>query len=321
MKYRKFGTTDLLISAYSFGAWGIGGASYGPVDRNDAISALSVADEYGCNFVDTAEVYNESEKIIGEFIKTRRDRWIISSKYSGQPDGLAKTLDRQLKTLKIDYLDFYQIHWTPKSGDALYEDLYMAKENGKVRYIGVSLHNKDDIKNIVKNQMIDGFQVACNLLEPYPYAENIKLIESSNKGVLVRSSLKSGFLTGKYHANSEFVSDYDQRSKLTKKEINKILFLVDEFNFLEKGNESILHAAARYPLVFPETTSVLLGTKNAKQAAINFKEVAEGSLTDIDYDRIVGQQKKLHLFKGNKVASIYHSLMRERMLSRELKLA
>jgi len=310
-----------LISEYSFGAWGIGGASYGPVDRNDALSALSVADEYGCNFVDTAEVYNESEKIIGEFIKNKRDRWIISSKYSGQPDGLTKTLERQLKTLKTDYLDFYQIHWAPKSGDALYEDLYIAKENGKVRYVGVSLHNKDDIKNIVNNPMIDGFQVACNLLEPYPYAENIKLIKDRKKGILVRSTLKSGFLTGKYNANSRFDSDCDQRSKLTKAEINKTLFLADEFNFLEKGNESLLYAAARYPLVFTETTSVLLGTKNAKQAAINFKEIVEGSLTDIDYDQIVEQQKKLHLFKGNKIANLYHSLMRNRMLNRELKLA
>ena len=320
MKYRKFGSTDLLISACSFGAWGIGGTSYGSVHRKDAISALSVADEYGCNFVDTAEVYNKSESIIGEFIKTRRDRWIISSKYSGQPDGLARTLDRQLKTLKTDYIDFYQIHWTPKPGDSLYEDLYMAKENGNVRYVGVSLHNRNDIKHVVKNSMIDGFQVTCNLLEPYPYAENIDLIKNSKKGVLVRSSLRSGFLTGKYKTNSEFDCNLDQRSKLTKREINKILLLAEEFKFLEEKNESLLHAAARYPLMFPETTSVLLGTKNAAQAAINFMEVAEGSLTDTDYDRIVEKQKKLHLFKGNKLAEIYHSLMRERMLNRELKL-
>jgi len=319
MKYRKFGTTDLLISTHSFGAWGIGGNSYGPVDRKDAIAALSVADEYGCNFVDTAEVYNDSEKIIGEFIKTRRDRWIVSSKYSGQYEGLPKTLERQLKTLKTDYLDFYQIHWAPKSGDALYEDLYMAKENGKVRYVGVSLHNKGDIKNIINNPLIDGFQVACNLIEPYPYAENIKLIENSKKGVLVRSTLKSGLLTGKYNMNSRFDKNLDQRSKMTKTEIDKTLFLADEFNFLKKGSESLLFAAARYPLVFPETTSVLLGTKNASQATTNFKEVAEGCITDIDYEQIVEQQKKLHLFKGNKIENLYHSLMRKRLLNRELK--
>ena len=93
MKYRKFGNTDLNLSEVGFGAWAIGGQSFGTVDKTDSLSALAKAEELGCNFVDTAAVYGESENILGEFLKGRRDKWIVSTKYSNQKNGLIATVD------------------------------------------------------------------------------------------------------------------------------------------------------------------------------------------------------------------------------------
>jgi len=107
---------------------------------------------------------------------------------------------------------------------------------------------------------------------------------------------------------------------MTEAEITKVLALVDKFKILENGNESILHVAARYPLIFPETTSVLLGTNNAEQAYINFKEVSDNILSNVDIEKIADLQKKLHLFRGNKITGIYHSLISRCLVNRLAKI-
>jgi myo-inositol catabolism protein IolS len=308
MKYRTFGDTDLIISEYGFGGWGIGGQSYGPVEKAEALRALSTAQEYGCNFIDTAQVYGDSELIIGELLKHNRDNWNLSTKYSGQKDGLTRTLEKQLKVLNTDYVDFYQIHWMPPLNAPLFRELEKIKIGGKARYVGVSLYNQKDIKFAVGNNLIDGFQVACNLLEPDPYVQNIDLIKKYNKGILIRSSLKSGLLSGKYNINTHFNRSHDLRAKISSDELEKIFSQIERFKFLSKNNESLLHAAARYPLSFKETSCVLLGTKNAAQAKVNFHDIPEAQLCDADLKEIEILQKQLGLFNTSKFLRILSKL-------------
>jgi len=72
MAYRRFGATGLKVSEVSFGAWAIGGKAYGAVDRQDTLRALARAEECGCNLVDTAMIYGDSELVLGEFLRGRR---------------------------------------------------------------------------------------------------------------------------------------------------------------------------------------------------------------------------------------------------------
>ena len=131
----------MQVSEVGFGAWAIGGKSYGKVDKQESLNALAKAEELGCNFVDTAMVYGDSEIVLGEFLKGRRDKWLIATKFSGSSEkSLLETANEQLKRLKTDYIDFYQIHWAPRGAqNYLYDELYKLKEQGKTRYIGVSL--------------------------------------------------------------------------------------------------------------------------------------------------------------------------------------
>ncbi len=99
MPYRRLGRTDLFVSEIGFGAWGIGGTAYGGVSKQDSLQALARAEELGCNFVDTAQVYGDSEAVLGEFLTGRRDKWPVATKYSGQEPSLTKTPDQQLRTL------------------------------------------------------------------------------------------------------------------------------------------------------------------------------------------------------------------------------
>ena len=85
MRYRTLGGTDMAVSEIGFGAWGIGGNAYGGADRQESLRTLARAEELGCNFVDTAGVYGDSEAVLGEFLRGRRDKWLISTKFSAVP--------------------------------------------------------------------------------------------------------------------------------------------------------------------------------------------------------------------------------------------
>src|SRR5271165_1668080 len=199
MPYRRFGSTGLEVSEIGFGAWAIGGKAYGAVERQESLRALARAEELGCNFVDTAAIYGDSEQVLGEFLKDRRSRWRVATKFSRQPEGMTATLEAQLRRLGTDAVDFYQIHWAPGANEqALYEELYQLKRAGKALFVGVSLYSTPDIDYVLDHTLIDGLQVAFSLLDPRPFLTRLERLQCSRMAVIVRSSLKEGFLTGKF---------------------------------------------------------------------------------------------------------------------------
>ncbi len=295
MRYREFGRTGMEVSEVGFGAWGIGG-DYGKIDRKDALDALAKAEDLGCNFVDTASVYGDSELVLGEFLPSRRDRWLVATKYSGQDVGLIATAENQLKRMGIDIIDFYQIHWAPRDDRKhLYDDLYRLKESGKVRFVGVSLGSAEDTDYVLDNTEIDGFQVPCSLLTPLPYLARLERIRQSGVGVIVRSCLEGGFLTGKFTADATFPDPRDRRHKWSQEQIREIYEAAERFRFLEEEVGSMLAGAARYPLTFPETSTLILGTKSATQAETNFGQVPGEVLGERVLEKIHAVQASLGL--------------------------
>jgi aryl-alcohol dehydrogenase-like predicted oxidoreductase len=217
-----------------------------------------VAEELGCNFVDTALVYGDSERVLGKFMEGRRSRWIVATKYSGQPAGMTATVERQLTNLQTDVIDFYQLHWMPRGKDEpLFDELSRLKRSGKIRFAGVSVYTARDIDDVLKRPEIDGFQVALNLLEPDPFMARLGAIHSHGKAVVIRSALREGFLAGKYRRDAIFPDPNDQRHQWSREQIEKTVDLVEQFRFLEADAGSM--AAARYPLSFPEVSAVVLG--------------------------------------------------------------
>ncbi len=296
MQYRQFGATGLRVSEVGFGSWGIGGESYGRVDRAESLRALACAQDLGCNFVDTAQVYGKAELVLGEFLQGRRHQWVVATKYSGQAEGLTATLEQQLQRLKTDFIDFYQIHWAPtRREQSLYDELYHLKDTGKVRFIGVSLKSVADIDYVLDCTGIDGLQLSCNLLEPYPYLLRLPHLREKNRGVIIRSSLKSGFLSGKYTARSTFTDSHDQRHELSQADIAGTIAMAEQFRFLQDEAGSLLVAAARYPLSFAETSTVILGTKTVAQAQLNFGEIPDGILSEQALQKITALQTSLGL--------------------------
>lgn len=299
MRLREFGRTGLKVSEVGFGAWAIGGQSYGSVDRQEALNALSRAEELGCNFVDSALVYGDSERLLGEFLAGRRDRWIVATKFSGQPEGLTKTVEKQLELLGTDYIDYYQIHWVPGKDEAhLYDELAAVRKAGKVRFAGVSLYTANDIDIALSRDDFDGFMVPFNLLQPAPFLDRLERINAAGKAVIIRSALKEGFLTGKFKRDAVFTDPQDQRSKLTPEEIARTVDDAERFRFLEAEAGTMACAAARYALSFPVVSTVVMGTKSARQAESNFGDVPGGVLSPQSLARVSEIQSELGLRGG-----------------------
>jgi aryl-alcohol dehydrogenase-like predicted oxidoreductase len=296
MPLRAFGKTGLEVSEVGFGSWGIGGQAYGAVEKQQSLDALARAEELGCNFVDTALVYGDSELVLGEFLQGRRSKWIVATKFSGQSAGLTATIESQLARLKTDVIDYYQVHWVPRGKDeALYEELAKVRQAGKARFIGVSLYSAEDIDFALRRTDIDGVQLAFNLLEPDPFLARVDALKQSGKAVIVRSALREGFLTGKYPRDAKFQDPNDQRHKWSAQQIAQTVDEVARFRFLEQEAGSMVAAAARYPLSFPEVATVIMGTKSRAQADSNFGKVPGGRLSMQALQRITAAQVELGL--------------------------
>jgi aryl-alcohol dehydrogenase-like predicted oxidoreductase len=289
MPYRRFGSTGLQVSEVGFGSWAIGGRAYGAVDARDSLRALARAEELGCNLVDTAMIYGEAELVLGEFLRDRRSRWIVATKYSFQPAGLTATLEAQLQRLGTDVIDFYQLHWLPRD-PRLYEELYQLKKAGKVRFVGASIYSTSDIDHVIDHTHLDGVQLPFSLLDPDPFLLRVGRLRHSGLGVLVRSALKEGFLAGKFRRDAVFPDPQDQRHRWSAAQIAHTVEAVDRFRFLEADAGSMLQAAVAYPLSYPEVSSVLLGTKTAAQADGNFRQLPGARLGSASLRRISALQ-------------------------------
>ena len=294
MPYRRFGATGLAVSEVGFGAWGIGSQAYGAVAREDSLRALALAEELGCNLVDTAMVYGDSEVVLGEFLKGRRNRWIVATKYSYQPGGMTATVEAQLRRLGTDVIDYYQLHSMPED-ERIYQELSALKKAGKVRFVGVSLYTAHDIDQVLAQPLLDGIQIRLSLLDPDPFLRRVAQLRNGRLAVLVRSTLKEGFLTGKFRRDASFPAAGDQRHDWSAARIATTVDEVERFRFLEAEAHSMVRAAVAYPLSFPEVSTVLLGTKNPAQAQENFGEIPGARLTAASLERVRILQEEMDL--------------------------
>lgn len=156
MQYRQFGETGINISRLGFGAMRLPMTEVEGkrvVDEEKAIALLQRAFDLGVNYVDTAWFYCEgqSEVVVGKALKGWRDRVLVATKYPiGNERGYRELLEIQLRKLDTDYIDFYHFHgigeWflTHERRDELIGEALRAKEEGLIRHISFSFHDKPE---------------------------------------------------------------------------------------------------------------------------------------------------------------------------------
>ena len=216
MEKRRLGNSDLHITTLGVGAWAIGGPGYlygwGPQDDKDSVAAIHKALEAGMNWIDTAAVYGlgHSEEVVARsleatphkpYIFTKCERvWNERGELGGclKAASLRRECEASLRRLKVDVIDLYQIHW-PQPDEDLEEGwttLAQLKEEGKVRYIGVSNFNVSQMKRAQAIAPITSRQPPYSMLAREVEKEILPYCARQNIGVIVYSPMRSGLLTG-----------------------------------------------------------------------------------------------------------------------------
>jgi aryl-alcohol dehydrogenase-like predicted oxidoreductase len=231
MKYRVLGKTGLEVSVIGVGTWQFGGEWGKNFSQEEVDGILARAKELGINLIDTAECYGDhlSEKLIGQAIAGDRGNWILATKFGHQFHGhvsrtnhwsseeVIRQLEDSLRALRTDYIDIYQFH---SGSDAAFDqdDLWTALDKqvqaGKIRHLGVSIGNSDNLHQTQSASHVHAevIQVVYNRLDRKAEERVFPSCQEQNLGVMARVPLASGILSGKYQPGTTFGAS-DQRAR------------------------------------------------------------------------------------------------------------
>ncbi|CAN5541555.1 aldo/keto reductase [soil metagenome] len=216
MHTKPLSISDLHITPLGFGAWAIGGDNWlfgwGPQDDKDSIAAIHEALDCGANWIDTAAVYGlgRSEEVVAAALQGLSKRPYIFTKCervwnenreigkSLKAESIRRECEASLLRLKVDVIDLYQIHWPEPDADIEegWQTLVKLKEEGKVRWIGVSNFDAAQMTRIAKFAPIVSLQPPYSMIRRDVESTTLPYCEGNNVGVIVYSPMQSGLLSG-----------------------------------------------------------------------------------------------------------------------------
>jgi len=295
MDFRNLGSTNMRVSAISFGAWAIGGA-WGAVDDEVSLQALRAALDAGMNFIDTADVYGDgrSERLVARVRRERpRDEIWVATKAGRRlpkqtPEGytrenLTAWIDRSLRNLEVEALDLLQLHCPhPAVYDrpevfGILDDLVRA---GKVRHYGASVETVDEARRALRHPNVETIQIIFNMFRMKPAEAFFAEAKARRVGVLARVPLASGLLTGKLRADSTFAADdhrgfnregqaFDKGETFSGVPYAVGLQAVERLRPLVPAGAAMAQLALRWILMFDAVSCAIPGAKTPSQAREN----------------------------------------------------
>ena len=211
MQKRQLGYTDLKLTTVGLGTWAMGGPwqfGWGPQDDSDAIAAILAAMEEGINWIDTAPVYGcgHSEELVGKVLKQTSRKPFIATKCSLlwnekrekvrclKAKSIRKECEASLKRLGVDRIDLYQMHWPEPDEDVEqgWEEMARLAEEGKVRYIGVSNFNIEQLERVRKIALVASLQPPYSMIRRDAEEELLALLRKRIISALLLIALCRG---------------------------------------------------------------------------------------------------------------------------------
>jgi len=314
------------VSQIGLGSWAFGG-SKGPGlgEQSDLESArvIEKALELGLNWIDTAPVYGlgHAESIIGKTIKTRRKDFFIASKsgicfdkrgsifYSLTKRTIREELEMSLIRLDIDEIDLYQIHRPLPEAfiEEAWEEFVKLKMEGKVKYIGVTNFNLEQLKKIDCIHPIDTLQIQYSIYNKEIDPDLLNFCLSKKIKIIGHSPLHMGILTNKM--SKEYIQN------LSIADIRKSSFDINSYEtkLLLKSNEKLKRIAFSHNMSLSQLAKqwviqqnfidyVLIGARNIDQLIdllpIDITRLTNDELRKIK--KILNKKDNLEkLFKSN----------------------
>lgn len=229
MRYKLLGASGLRVSEICLGTMSFGDAWGFGADEKESQRILGAYAEAGGNFIDVANKYHEgqSEEIVGGFLGSERDRWVVATKYtlemrSGDPNAagnsrknMRQSVEASLRRLRTDYLDILWVHaWdyaTPV--EEVMRGLDDLVRAGKVNYVGLSdtpawiASQANTVATLRGWSPFIALQIEYSLLERTGERELLPMAEAFGLSVTAWAPMGAGVLTGKYTRGSEAPKD------------------------------------------------------------------------------------------------------------------
>lgn len=198
MRYVPFGKTGLTVSELGFG-----GIPLIRLNKDSAVNVLRRAHDQGITIYDTANMYLDSEEKIGMAFRGLRDKVIIASKsIRRDAAGMTEHVEKSLRRLKTDYIDLYQLHQVARKADwkaimapgGAMEALLQARDNGKIRHIGVTSHSLEMALKLVKTDLFSSIQFPFNFIEIAAKDELHEVARQRGLGILAMKPFAGGMI-------------------------------------------------------------------------------------------------------------------------------
>ncbi|HEX2867452.1 MAG TPA: aldo/keto reductase [Ignavibacteriales bacterium] len=304
MLKKKLGNSDMSITPIGFGAWAIGGSgweyAWGSQDDRKSIEAIHTALELGINWIDTAAAYGlgHSEEVVHQALKDwKGEKPYVFTKCAliGDEQGkmhknhkaasIRKECEASLRRLKTDTIDLYQIHWPSDLDDAENDEAWKTmadlKQEGKVRYIGLSNFNTAQMERIKKIAPITSLQPPYSLLNRNIESEILPYCQKEGIGVIVYSPMASGLLTGAMtRERIKRLPEDDWRKKswdFTEPRLSRNLSVVEKLKEIGKRHDGAGagEIAIAWVLKNPAVTAAIVGGRSSEQVkgTINAKDI------------------------------------------------
>jgi len=205
LQKRVLGRTNQKVTILGLGTAPVG---EGPVDVQEGIKIFGEAIDRGITYIDTARIYGNAEEILGHLVPKRRNKLFIVTKVStDNADRAERSLSESLRRLKTDHLDLVHIHSIGSkkldrvlAKDGVLEYLLKQKEAGKIRFIGISGHNRPpNFVRMLKTDQIDVIMCVMNYADRNIYDFESKVLPEAKKrnvgcaAMKVYAGIKGGF--------------------------------------------------------------------------------------------------------------------------------
>ena len=313
MEFRRFGRTDLKVSALGFGCWEIGG-TYGRIDEVEFRRSVARAIDSGVTCFDTAEAYGMgvSEEAPARALGGRRNDVVIATKfgvgYEEMPNRrdssrarVLASIDNSLRRLRTDHVDIYLVHW-PDPNTPLDETMRALDDivgQGKARYIGVSNFRLAQLEECMRLRRIDVVQYAWNMFDRRMQTEIFPYCAAQQIAAMAYGSLAYGMLSGTFHPGMSF-DENDWRSRggmLGSLNLFRTLFGPEHFprnlaaveelkSLAAKYGKSLPQFALRWTLSNPVVGTALVGFRTPAEVSENLGalgwEISNADMAEID---------------------------------------
>ena len=290
MQKKRLGNSDMHITPLGVGAWAMGGSgwafAWGPQQDSESIAAIRSALDSGLNWIDTAAVYGlgHSEEVVARALEGVSSRPFVFTKCGrnwNERREIVKCLKREsirgevensLRRLKIDVIDLYQLHWPEPDEDVEegWTTLAELKQEGKVRYLGLSNFNMDQMRRAQRIAPITSLQPPYSIVSPEVEESILPYAAENNIGVIVYAPMKSGLLSGamtRERAASLPPGDWRSRSPFFQEpQLSRNLALVELLRDLgNRHGRTPGEVAIAWTLRHPAVTAAIVGLRSPLQ--------------------------------------------------------